>query len=73
MLFAHSIFRNLAVTFGVPLLSGGGGGGGGGGGATALWYDGGWFFGRPMLVVCPSHVFKGKPRSICSVNFFRQK
>ena len=23
------------------------------------------------LVVCPSHVLKGKPRSICSVNFFK--
>ena len=24
-----------------------------------------------MLVVCPSHVFKGKPRSNRSVNFFK--
>ena len=28
-------------------------------------------FGRAMLVVCPLHVFKGNPRSICSVNFFK--
>ena len=55
------------MMFWVPLLSGG---------ATAFCYDGAWlvliyFYGRAMLVVCPSHVFKGKPRPNRSVNFFK--
>ena len=30
-----------------------------------------YYYGRAMLVVCPSHVFKGKPRPNRSVNFFQ--
>ena len=47
---------------------------------NCMWYDGSWSFsvlkhycGAAMLAVCPSHVFKGRPRSICSVNFFKKK
>ena len=30
-----------------------------------------YYYDRAMLVVCPSHVFKGKPRPNRSVNFFK--
>ena len=43
MLFAYSIFRNLAVMFRVTLLSGG---------ATALCYDGGWFWYIILVKLC---------------------
>ena len=30
-----------------------------------------YYYGRAMLVVCPSHAFKGKPRPNRSVKFFK--
>ena len=65
MLFAYSIFRNLAVMIQVLLLCSET--------ATALCYNIWWvyYFGIAMLVVCPPHAFKGTPCPICPVNFFK--
>ena len=73
MLFAYSIFSNLAVPVHLQYTPC----------TLTLWGSHSFllqwwlvlifYYGRAtcMLVVCPSHIFKGKPRPNRSVNFFK--